>query len=164
MTTQDDEILNLRSQLQDATERFASGAWLDDVADQTRVAGPDAFVRAARLLFEQEYSQLERLRSELGALIEKRKFDLRVGLRTGTTSYDTRLWKVTARATVEYDLDKLAADYPDLPDGAIKVSTSLVKRKVPAHVRLDDYERERSVTYAITYAGQTWGSDDDAEQ
>lgn len=155
----DETILRLRAQCAAAAERFESGAWLDDLAGRTGDT-----IRAAKLLFEQERLRLETLRADLAIATERRKFDLRVALRTGTASYDTRLWGVKPRVTAEFDVERLRADYPELPEGAIKTSHTVVRRKLPIHVEvaLPQYEISRTVTYVINSVGQ--GSDDGTDE
>ena len=157
ISEQDDELLRLGEQYTRALRHFESGAWLDVIA----VAHDPA--RMAKLLFEQERLRVESLRADLQIATEKRKFDLRVALRTGSATYDERVWKVRGRCDVEYDVARIRADFPDLPDGAIKTRHTVVRRKLPNYVegRLSEYELSRSETYTVTYVGQHGGSEDD---
>lgn len=157
ISEQDDELLRLGEQYTKALRHFESGAWLDVVA-----AAHDP-ARMAKLLFEQERLRVESLRADLQIATEKRKFDLRVALRTGNATYDARVWKVRGRCEVEYDVARLRADFSDLPEGAIKTKHTIVRRKLPHYVeeRLSEYELSRSETYTVTYVGQQGGSDDD---
>lgn len=155
ISEQDDELLRLGEQYARALRHFESGAWLDVIS----VAHDPA--RMAKLLFEQERLRVESLRADLQIATEKRKFDLRVALRTGSATYDTRVWKVRGRCEVEYDVARLRADFPDLPDGAIKTKHTIVRRKLPNYVEgcLSEYELSRSETYTVSYVGG--GSDDE---
>lgn len=158
ISEQDDELVRLNELYTKAVHHFESGAWLDVIA----VAHDPA--RMAKLLFEQERLRVESLRADLQIATEKRKFDLRVALRTGSATYDERVWKVRGRCEVEYDVARLRADFPDLPDGAIKTKHAIVRRKLPSYVEgcLPEYELSRNETYTVSYVGdQRWGSDDE---
>lgn len=150
----DDEIRALRAELDALNRSFNDGSWIGDVADLSpRVR------TQLQLCFERAQLRVQAVTSELDSLIEQRKLALRVALRTGTATYDTGLWRVSTRATIEYDVQRLREDYPDLPPSAIKTTQTVVKRQIPAHVRLSEYEVSRSQTYTIALATQ--GSDDD---
>lgn len=157
VSEQDDELLRLGEQYAKALRHFESGAWLDGIAAAYDPA------RMAKLLFEQERLRVESLGADLQIATEKRKFDLRVALRTGTATYDERVWQVRRRCDVEYDIERIRADFPDLPDGAIKTKHTVVRRKLPNYVdgHLSEYELSRSETYTVTYVGQRGGSDDE---
>lgn len=153
----DAEIARLTAQYNAAVRRFESGDWLDDLQPRS-----GDFARAAKLLFEQERLRVDTLRVDLTIATERRKFDLRVALRTRPDAdFDTGVWSVRARATVEYDADALRRDFPDLPDGAVKTKHTIVRRKLPPQIEaaLPRYELSRNVTYTVSLIGQ--GSDDD---
>jgi len=153
----DAEIARLTALYSAALRRFESGEWLDDLPPRAK-----DYARAAKLLFEQERLRVDTLRVDLTIATERRKFDLRVALRTQPDpQYNTELWDVRTRTLVEYDADALRRDFPDLPDSVIKTKHTVVRRKLPPQVEaaLPRYELTRNVSYTVSLRGQ--GSDDD---